>query len=142
MVAGGQLAHAKGALAQLLAQAYRQRDRVALIGLGGSGIACWQAAGAASSRPENLLATIGGGGGTPLAAALARADALLARHAQGPRCLWLLTDGRTRELPPRPRHAEQLRVLDFDAARVPLGRCVELATLWGAELLHASQLSA
>ncbi|PWW47676.1 magnesium chelatase subunit ChlD-like protein [Melaminivora alkalimesophila] len=140
MLRSGQLARAKGVLAQLLQQAYLWRDPVALVNFGGRGSALVRAPGRAPLRPEALVLPLDGGGGTPLAEALARADAVLRRHRHGPRWLWLLTDGRTRETPARPRHADGLWVIDFEHARPPLGRAAALAGAWDARLVPAREL--
>lgn len=132
MLAGGRLAQAKGLLGALIAQAYRWRDQVALISFGGHAATLRLPPRRAMPAASAWLAPIGGGGGTPLAQALAQADALLRRHPHGARWLWLLTDGRTRETPPRPAHAEHLHLVDFDHARPPLGRARQLAALWQA----------
>ncbi|WP_313077280.1 VWA domain-containing protein [Melaminivora sp.] len=140
MLCAGQLARAKGVLAELLAQAYRWRDPVALLGFGGAGSTLVLAPGRALQDAGRTLAPLGGGGGTPLTQALADADALLRRHRQGQRWLWLLTDGRTRERPARPRHADWLCVIDFDTARPPLGRAPALAAAWDARHLRAADV--
>ncbi|GMV75339.1 MAG: hypothetical protein AMXMBFR78_22890 [Rubrivivax sp.] len=135
MLRAGRLAQAKGVLAELMKQAYRRRDRVALVHIQGGRAQLVLPPQRASALPQDALAPLAGGGGTPLAAALALADALLQRHAQGLRPLWLLSDGRSRETPPRPRAAGPFVLIDFedlDGARVPLGRGAELAALWGA----------
>jgi magnesium chelatase subunit ChlD-like protein len=132
MLGGERLALAKGLLVELLAQVYRWRDRAAVLGFGGSGIDVWQAPGPAAVRHAPWLAAIGGGGGTPLADALRAADALLARHRSGPRWIWLLSDCRSRDVPERPRHAEHIRLIDFERARPALGRAAALAQHWGA----------
>ena len=137
MLRGGQLARAKGVLATLMAQAYRWRDPVALLGFGGAGSTLVQAPGRALADAGAALMPLAGGGGTPLAAALADADARLRRHRQGQRWLWLLTDGRTRELPVRPAHADWLCIVDFDSARPALGRAPALAQAWGARYVRA-----
>lgn len=137
MLRAGRLGLAKGVLAQLAHEAYRRRDRVALVHFGGHGAHVLLPPQRAGALPDAWILPLGGGGGTPLADALATADALLRRQAQGPRVLWLLTDARSRENPPRPRHAEHLCLIDFDDARVPLGRAAELAARWGAELRPA-----
>ena len=53
--------------------------------------------------------------------------------------LWLLTDGRSREAPARPRHADQVCIIDFDDARVPLDRAGALASDWDAAHVHAAE---
>ncbi|MDO5290444.1 MAG: VWA domain-containing protein [Pseudomonadota bacterium] len=140
MLAAGRLARAKGVLAALMAQAYRWRDHVAVIGLDGQGVHLLRPPGRARHAAPRWLPPLGGGGGTPLAQALAQADALLRRHGSGPRWLWLLTDGRTRDIPPRPAHAQRLCLIDFDTARPPLGRAQALAAQWQAQWLPAGAL--
>ncbi|MDO5624751.1 MAG: VWA domain-containing protein [Pseudomonadota bacterium] len=140
MLAGGQLARAKGLLAALLAQTYRWRERVAVISFSGQGVALRLPPRRAMRVADAWLAPIGGGGGTPLADALTQADALLRRQPGSPRWLWLLTDGRARHTPPRPLHAEHLRIIDFDTAPVPLGRAPQLAAQWQAGYLRADRL--
>jgi magnesium chelatase subunit ChlD-like protein len=90
------LAQAKGLLAGVFDQAYRQRARLAL--LTASGQPQWQRHGPASQALQPWLQQLGAGGGTPLFAALEEARHwLLARGKRLPhevqRCL-LLTDGR------------------------------------------------
>lgn len=140
MLAASRLSRAKGVLAELLAQAYRWRDGIAIVSFAGSASTVRVPPGRARPVSDAWLAPIGGGGGTPLAHALMQANTLLAAHRSGMRWLWLLTDGRTRESPPRPAHADVLRVIDFDDARVPLGRCAVLAQSWGAQHLAAGAL--
>ncbi|WP_313314530.1 vWA domain-containing protein [Pulveribacter sp.] len=133
MRTSGQLARAKGAVHLLMQQAGRWRDQVALVVLDGTGAHLALAPQRALAQGfAGALAPLPGGGGTPLAAALQLADGVLARHSRGARWLWLLTDGRTRASPPRPAHAQQLHVIDFETARPPLGRAQALAALWQA----------
>lgn len=138
MLAQGRLALAKGVLAELMAQAYRWRDQVALLSFAGAGGVVRLPARRAMRDASAWVAPIGGGGGTPLTAALAQADELIRRHARGTCWLWLLTDGRSREAPARPKHADQVCIIDFDAARVPLGRAGALASDWGAAHVRAA----
>ena len=141
MLRQARLSQAKGVLAQLMQQAYRWRDRVALVGFSGQGSQLLIRPRRARPDASDWLAPLGGGGGTPLGAALQQADALLQQHP-GPGWLWLLTDGRSRETPARPVHAQQIYLLDFDTARPPLSRAPALADAWGAQWLHADALSA
>lgn len=142
MLHGQQLALAKGVLAQLLTRVYQARGDAALL--------CFAAARAevrlqpSRARPWNeaWLRPIRGGGGTPLALGMASADRLLARHAgKAPlqqRWLWVLTDGRTSESPPRPRWAHHVVVVDLERQAVALARCRALAQAWGAEYWNAA----
>ena len=141
MRAQGRLALAKGHAAQLIAQAAQQGDDVALLQLGGDGVQLLLPPGRARASGSLRLRTVGGGGGTPLAQALAQAEQLLQRtqRRQGPLdCwLWLLTDGRTLEQPQPPPSAQHRVILDFDDPRQPLGRCAAWAAHWGAAHYNA-----
>ena len=143
MRAQGRLALAKGHAAQLIAQAAQQGDDVALLQLGGNGVQLLLPPGRARASGSVRLRTVGCGGGTPLAQALAQAEQLLqrAQRRQGPLdCwLWLLTDGRTLEEPQPPPSAQHRVILDFDDPRQPLGRCATWAAHWGAA--HYSALT-
>lgn len=136
----GQLALAKGHAAMLIEQAARAGDDVALLSFGGQGVQLLLPPRPARRRGAELIRPLGGGGGTPLAQALAQAQALLLRaarggsHAAGSRtCLWLLTDGRTLEQPQAPPGAQRIVIVDFDQAPARLGRCPQWAARWGAE---------
>ena len=141
MLQARQLAFAKGVLLRLLERAYQSRSDVALL--------CFAAGRAevrlqpSRARPwnEDWIRPIRGGGGTPLTLGMARADQLLARHAQHApaqqRWLWVLTDGRTNDAPPRPAWADHVVVVDMERHSLPLGRCRLLATSWDAEYLPA-----
>jgi magnesium chelatase subunit D len=90
------LAEAKGAVELLLADCYVRRDRVALIAFRGSRADLLLAPTRSLARAKRSLAGLPGGGGTPLAAALEAAHALvqqIARSGDTP-VLVLLTDGR------------------------------------------------
>ncbi|WP_323745928.1 vWA domain-containing protein [Diaphorobacter caeni] len=132
MVTTGALARAKGVLLDLFREAYLRREHVALICFGGEGVQLRLAPCKAGAWSDDWIAPIGGGGGTPLAEALGRADDLLAAHGGGGTqgWLWLLSDARTRELPRRPVHADAIRVLDFESGRVRLKRARMLAEAW------------
>ncbi|RZI68897.1 MAG: VWA domain-containing protein [Variovorax sp.] len=124
------LAQAKGVLLSLMDEAYRRRDAVALLCFGGDTVELRVPPQRAAAWNDAWVAPIGGGGGTPLAAAVQRADALLARQTGCVRWLWLLSDGRSTEAPPRPVSAERLIVLDFETGRGALGRAAQLAERW------------
>lgn len=129
------------ALAQgLVADAVRQREQVAVLSLTGGHVTLLVAPQPARRSTIARLATMGSGGGTPVAEALATADQLLARaRRQQPAlhtCLWLLTDGRTLDVPNRPAAAGRVVVVDFDRgdSRAP-GRAADWARTWGVEYL-------
>lgn len=135
MVAGGTLAVAKAHLLQLLALAYRQRDRVALLCFGAGRVELRMPPQRAPGWRERWVAPIPGGGGTPLAAAVQRADALMRAQPAGLRCLWLLTDGGSTARPARPQAADGVQVIDYERRRAPIGRARDLALSWGAQYL-------
>ena len=141
MLTSGALARAKGVLIDLLQEAYQRRDHIALVCFGGSGVEVRMPPAKAGAWNDDWIAPIGGGGGTPLQLGLQRAAEVLSAHcgadAQMQGWLWLLTDARTRELPSKPVHADEIRVMDFDLGRVPLHRARVLANAWGADYLSA-----
>ncbi len=139
MAAGGALARAKGVLLALMEQAYRRRERVALLCFAGTRVELRLPPRKAAAWNDDWVAPIGAGGGTPLAPAVAQAAQLLAAGtaAGGEGWLWLLTDGRVRDMPPRPAQATQVRVIDFERGRLRLARAQALARAWGAECLRA-----
>ncbi len=110
---GGRLALAISVLMALMQSAVRLRERVALLCFGGSAVQLRVAPSRPGAWRDDWIAPIAGGGGTPVSRALREASALMARHAkQQPndtRWLWLLTDGRSRERPVCPAHAQQVR---------------------------------
>ncbi|MFV3406590.1 vWA domain-containing protein [Pseudomonas sp. NY15463] len=138
------LSQAKGLLAALFDQAYRQRARLALLTASGDAPR-WQRHGLkASAALQPWLQALGAGGGTPLFAALEEARQwLLARGKRVPhevqRCL-LLTDGRlARWQAPTPLPCSTL-VVDMELAAVRLGRARQLAEQLQAQYQHIEQL--
>lgn len=142
---GGRLASAKGHAARLIEQAAKAGDEVALLSFGGQGVELLLPAGPARASSNLRVRTLGGGGGTPLAQALAQVEQVLrrARRHQGPteHWLWLLTDGRSLEQPTVPPAAQHCVIIDFDDPARPLGRCARWAAMWGAAHQHAFQPS-
>ena len=133
---GGRLALAKGYAARLIELAARAGDDVALLSFGGAGVELLVPPGPARAAGAARVRQCGGGGGTPLAQALAMAERLLAGpSARGRReaTLWLLTDGRTLEQPEPPSIAGHIVIIDFDHPGRPIGRCAAWAQRWPAE---------
>ena len=137
------LAQAKGALAELFDQAYRQRARLALLTASG-GAPQWQRHGLkASAALQPWLRALGAGGGTPLLAALQQARQwLLARHKRHPqeaqRCL-VFTDGRLKPweaVAPLPCPSV---LVDIETAAVRLGRARLLAAQLHAQYQHIDE---
>ncbi|MGX7706840.1 magnesium chelatase subunit D [Methylobacterium sp. Gmos1] len=90
------LAEAKGAVESLLAECYVRRDRVALVAFRGRGADLLLAPTRSLVRAKRALASLPGGGGTPLAAGIEAAGRLAAaeRRAGRSATVLLLTDGR------------------------------------------------
>lgn len=135
---GGRLGRAKGYAASLIEQAARAGEHVALLGFGGQGVVRLLPPGPARAAGVARVRPLGGGGGTPLSAALAEAERLL-RQAQrrrapgGASCLWLLTDGHSLEQPATPASPDRVVIVDFDDPQRPIGRCATWAARWRAE---------
>jgi magnesium chelatase subunit D len=90
------LAEAKGAVELLLAECYVRRDRVALLAFRGRGAELLLPPTRSLVRAKRSLASLPGGGGTPLAAGIDAAAALadaVGRRGETPVVI-LLTDGR------------------------------------------------
>jgi magnesium chelatase subunit D len=90
------LAEAKGAVELMLAQAYARRDQVALLAFRGTGTETLLPPTRSLVQAKRCLASLPGGGGTPLASGLMAAGDLaqLARGRGLTPMLVLLTDGR------------------------------------------------
>lgn len=132
MLRGGRLALAKGYAARLIEQAGRAGDDAGMLSFGGSGVELVLPPGPARAAGAVRAGSLGGGGGTPLAEALAMAGRML-KQARGDTVLWLLTDGRTLEQPQAPGGAGQIVIVDFDRSTRPIGRCAAWARAWDAD---------
>lgn len=138
------LSDAKGLLAQLFDDAYRQRARLAL--LTASGVSPkWQVQGLkASSGLRYWLDGLGAGGGTPLLAALGEAGRWLAarrkRFAAEQQRVLVLTDGRLKEWSVLPALECQGLVIDIERGPIRLGRSKVLAAQLQAEYRHIDEL--
>ncbi len=145
MLRGRRLATAKGVLLAWTAMLYRRRESLAVIAFSGDAARVLQAPRKAAVFNQGWIAPIAGGGGTPAASAMALAEALLARHRRSVPgehvAVWLLSDARFASLPPRPRHADQYTVIDFDEGPFALGRARRLARAWKADHWPASELA-
>ena len=94
--AAQRLGEAKGAVEALLAESYARRDRVSLIAFRGTTAEVLLPPTRALARARKLLASLPGGGGTPLATAIdsALVAAVSARRAGTLPVVVFLTDGR------------------------------------------------
>jgi magnesium chelatase subunit D len=154
MGARRRMAAVKGAILGLLLDAYRRRDRVALVTFRGAGAQVALAPTGSIERAAAVLGALATGGATPLAAGLHRAAELVTlerRRDPERRALVLaVTDGRASgdggldaarvaaaELA---RTADGVVVFDGEEGRVRLGLAAELARAAGAPLLPLAAL--
>lgn len=140
----GALSQAKGLLAQLFEQAYRQRVRLAVLHASGTQ-AQWLWQGQQSGAAvQAWLAELGAGGGTPLIEALQQAGSWLSRRQQRKPAeqqrLLILTDGRLRDWPAVAASGCPALLVDIECAPIRLGRSRLLAEQLGAEYRHIDAL--
>jgi magnesium chelatase subunit ChlD-like protein len=144
MLAGQRLALAKGLLVALFDRASKARADAALVCFGGAGVDLRFGPAVPRWWNERWLQPVGGGGGTPLAAGIRKAAQLLERAARRKplqqRWLWVLTDGRSGDVPVRPGEADQVVFVDFERGAIRLGRCEQLAQSWGATCIRPEAL--
>ncbi|MGF6149560.1 magnesium chelatase subunit ChlD-like protein [Pseudomonas fluorescens] len=138
------LSDAKGLLAQLFDDAYRQRARLALLTASGAAPK-WQVQGLkASASLRDWLDALGAGGGTPLFAALDEATHWLALRqkrfpAEQQRVL-LLTDGRLKAMPMQVALNCPALLVDIERGPIRLGRSKALAHELNADYRHIDTL--
>lgn len=138
------LSDAKGLLAQLFDDAYRQRARLALLTASGAAPK-WQVQGLkASASLRDWLDALGAGGGTPLFAALDEATQWLALRqkrfpAEQQRVL-LLTDGRLKATPMQVALNCPALLVDIERGPIRLGRAKALAHELNADYRHIDTL--
>ena len=138
------LSDAKGLMAQLFDDAYRQRARLALLTASGA-VPNWQVQGLkASSGLRTWLDGLGAGGGTPLLAALGEAGRwLVARQKRFPaeqQRVLLLTDGRLKAWSMLPTLACPGVLIDIERGPIRLGRAKLLAAELQAQYRHIDDL--
>lgn len=138
------LSDAKGLLAQLFDDAYRQRARLALLTASGA-VPNWQVQGLkASSGLRTWLDGLGAGGGTPLLAALGEAGRwLVARQKRFPaeqQRVLVLTDGRLKAWSMLPTLACPGVLIDIERGPIRLGRAKLLAAELQAQYRHIDDL--
>ncbi len=134
-LAGSGLATAKGVIRHLSRQAYLGRRHLALIIFGNEQVRTLLPPRRAPKHVEPWLAQVGGGGGTPLGAALRAVNHLLhhMRHRLVDSHLYLVTDGRVRDVASLPAcQAALMTVVDIESSGVRLGRAGVLAESMGA----------
>ncbi|MGZ0717253.1 vWA domain-containing protein [Pseudomonas palleroniana] len=138
------LSDAKGLLAQLFEDAYRQRARMALLTASGQSPK-WQVQGLKAAKSlAGWLEQLGAGGGTPLLAALIEAGDWLARRrkrypAEQQRVL-VMTDGRLKKIAGLPSLECPGWLVDIERGPIRLGRAKELAMGLQLEYRHIDHL--
>jgi magnesium chelatase subunit ChlD-like protein len=125
------LTDAKGLLAQLFDDAYRQRARMALLTASGQSPS-WQVQGLKAAKSlAGWLEQLGAGGGTPLLAALTEAGQwLTARRTRYPaeqQRLLVITDGRLKDIAGLPLLDCPGLLVDIERGPIRLGRAEALA---------------
>ncbi|WP_459731789.1 vWA domain-containing protein [Pseudomonas sp. MHK4] len=138
------LSDAKGLLAQLFDDAYRQRARLALLTASGA-LPKWQVQGLkASTGLRQWLDGLGAGGGTPLLAALGEAGRWLAvrqkRFPAEQQRLLVVTDGRLKEWPSLSALDCPGLVIDIERGPIRLERSKLLAAQLQSEYRHIDEL--
>jgi magnesium chelatase subunit D len=153
MGARRRLARVKGALLELLRDAYARRDRVGLIAFRDQSAEIVIVPGAPLERAAEAIRTLPAGGRTPLAAGLDAAERLIANEAlrePGRRAIAVvLTDGRVHdpahEIPVAAarlgRTAGAVHVVDIEDGPVRLGLAGAVATAAGAQLHHLRRVA-
>ncbi|MFQ6592257.1 MULTISPECIES: vWA domain-containing protein [Pseudomonas] len=138
------LSDAKGLLAQLFEDAYRQRARMALLTASGQSPK-WQVQGLKAAKSlAGWLEQLGAGGGTPLMAALIEAGNWLAqrrkRYPAEQQRLLVITDGRLKTVAGLPSLECPGWLVDIERGPIRLGRAQELATGLQLEYRHIDHL--
>jgi magnesium chelatase subunit ChlD-like protein len=138
------LSQAKGLLAQLFDDAYRQRARLALLTASGAS-ARWQHQGLkAGAALQPWLQALGGGGGTPLFDAISQAGEWLVkrrkRYPAEEQRVVIVTDGRVKDMPVcEPFHCPSL-LIDIEQGPIRLGRANQIARRLEAEYRHIDEM--
>ncbi|MEK1907840.1 MAG: VWA domain-containing protein [Pseudomonas sp.] len=142
---GGALSQAKGLLAEVFDQAYRQRARLALLHATGPQPRWLWHGQKTSGALRDWLDQLGAGGGTPLIDALQQAALWQARRQRlqpgEQQRLLILTDGRLRDWPVLPASQCPALLVDLERTPVRLGRAQLLAAQLGADYRHIDSLA-
>lgn len=137
------LSQAKGLLAELFDDAYRQRARLALLTASGKG-ARWQHQGLkASTALQPWLDALGAGGGTPLFDAINQgADWCAIRQKRYPaeqQRVLILTDGRVKDMPALSVFSGPVLLIDIERGPIRLGRARDIAAQLDADYRHIDE---
>ncbi|MFP3515561.1 VWA domain-containing protein [Pseudomonas sp. SIMBA_077] len=139
------LSDAKGLLAQLFDDAYRQRTRIAVMTASGSRPHWHISGGKASKALDSWLQSLGAGGGTPLLEAIEEvASWLTMRRKQFPQeqqRFLLVTDGRLKEVPTLPALDCPGLLVDIERGPIRLGRALTMSAALNIEYRHIDALN-
>ncbi|KQB53667.1 magnesium chelatase [Pseudomonas endophytica] len=139
------LSDAKGLLAQLFEDAYRQRARIAVMTASGSAPHWHISGGKASKALDIWLQNLGAGGGTPLFEALQEiARWLVTRRKQFPQeqqRFLLMTDGRLKEQPILPKLECPGVLIDIERGPIRLGKALTMSAALNIEYRHIDALN-
>jgi magnesium chelatase subunit D len=146
MLRGGALSLAKGLASALEQRAVSAGAHVALIAFRGASARTEASPNAGRASFTRAITLLGGGGGTPLRAALCEAMRLCERPTFRartiPKRLFLLTDGRIQEpVTDLTLSKLELCVIDCERSTVRLGRALPLARALAGSYLHADDLT-
>ncbi len=138
------LTDAKGLLAQLFDDAYRQRARMALLTASGQAPK-WQVQGLKAAKGlTGWLDQMGAGGGTPLLAALTEAGQWLVtrrkRYPAEQQKLLVITDGRLKDIRGLPLLVCPGVLVDIERGPIRLGRAQALAAGLQLEYRHIDEV--
>jgi len=138
------LSDAKGVLAQVFDDAYRQRARLALLTVSGQ-VPSWQVQGLKAAKGlGRWLQALGAGGGTPLLAALTEAghwlNARRQRYPAEQQRLLVMTDGRLKDIGSLPLLDCPGLLVDIERGPIRLGRARELAAGLQVDYRHIDSL--
>ena len=139
------LSQAKGLLAQVFDDAYRQRIRLALLTANGN-TPRWQHQGLkASTALKPWLDALGAGGGTPLFAAFEQAGQWLEqrrkKHPTEQQRVLVMTDGRVKDLPPMHPFDCPGLLIDIESGPIRLRKAEQMAEMLGLEYQHIERLN-
>ena len=138
------LTDAKGVLAEVFEDAYRQRARVAVMTASGLGPQ-WHVSGIKAAKGlEHWLQGLGAGGGTPLLEAVSQASEWLkTRRRRFPleeQRVLLLTDGRLKAWRTQPTLECPGLLIDMERGPIRLGRARQIASDLHIEYRHLDEL--
>lgn len=134
MLQSGALSIGKGILLAMIDQAYRNRQRVAIIEFGGHAARITVKPQRGNWKNAQWIDPIAGGGGTPLANAVNQANELIKQHLDDDIHFFLMTDGLVPHIPSPPKKAAHIIVIDLETGPVHsrMKQAVEISKQWNA----------